>query len=69
MSPEVRRQVFDPFFTTRHDQGSTGLGMHIVHNIVTNRLGDRIHLESKPGVGTTIRIVMPRAAPLELAAE
>jgi signal transduction histidine kinase len=28
MSPEVRRQVFDPFFTTRRDQGSTGLGLH-----------------------------------------
>ena len=39
MSPEVGRQVFDPFFTTRRDQGSTGLGLHIVHNIVTNRLG------------------------------
>ena len=38
MSAEVRRQVFDPFFTTRRDQGSTGLGLHIVHNIVTNRL-------------------------------
>ena len=38
MSAEVRRQVFDPFFTTRRDQGSTGLGLHIVHNIVTDRL-------------------------------
>ncbi len=69
MSPEVKRQVFDPFFTTRRDQGSTGLGMHIVHNIVTNRLGGRIQLETKPGMGTKIRIVMPREAPLELAAE
>jgi signal transduction histidine kinase len=69
MSPEVRRHVFDPFFTTRRDQGSTGLGLHIVHNIVTNRLGGRIQLETKPGAGTKIRIVMPREAPLELAAE
>jgi chemotaxis protein histidine kinase CheA len=36
---------------------------------VTNRLGGRIHLETKPGMGTKIRIVMPREAPLELAAE
>ena len=49
MSAEVRRQVFDPFFTTRRDQGSTGLGLHIVHNIVTNRLGGRINLETRPG--------------------
>jgi signal transduction histidine kinase len=69
MSAEVRRQVFDPFFTTRRDQGSTGLGLHIVHNIVTNRLGGRINLESKPGSGTKFRIVVPREAPLEEAAE
>ena len=69
MSPEVKRQVFDPFFTTRRDQGSTGLGLHIVHNIVTNRLGGRIDLETKPGAGTKIRIVVPREAPLEFAAE
>jgi len=69
MSPEVRRQVFDPFFTTRRDQGSTGLGLHIVHNIVTNRLGGRINLETKPGAGTKIRIIVPRDAPLEFAAE
>jgi signal transduction histidine kinase len=65
MSPDVRRQVFDPFFTTRRDQGSTGLGLHIVHNIVTIRLGGRISLESKPGAGTKFRIVVPREAPLE----
>jgi len=69
MSPEVRRHVFDPFFTTRRDQGSTGLGLHIVHNIVTNRLGGRINLESKPGAGTKFRIVVPREAPRELLAE
>jgi len=69
MSPEVKRQVFDPFFTTRRDQGSTGLGLHIVHNIVTNRLGGRIHLETRPGAGTKIQIIVPREAPRELAAE
>jgi signal transduction histidine kinase len=69
MSPEVKRQVFDPFFTTRRDQGSTGLGLHIVHNIVTNRLGGRISLETRPGAGTKIRIVVPREAPLARAAE
>jgi signal transduction histidine kinase len=69
MSPEVKRHVFDPFFTTRRDQGSTGLGLHIVHNIVTNRLGGRINLETKPGAGTKIQIIVPREAPLELAAE
>ena len=69
MSPEVKRQIFDPFFTTRRDQGSTGLGLHIVHNVVTNRLGGRINLESKPGAGTKIRIIVPREAPLASVAE
>jgi len=64
MSPEVKRQVFDPFFTTRRDQGSTGLGLHIVHNIVTNRLGGRINLETRPGAGTKIQLIVPREAPL-----
>jgi len=64
MRPEIKRQVFDPFFTTRRDQGSTGLGLHIVHNIVTNRLGGRINLDTKPGAGTKIRIIVPREAPL-----
>ncbi len=45
MSPEVRRHAFDPFFTTRRNQGGTGLGLHIVYNIVANRLGGRIGLE------------------------
>jgi PAS domain S-box-containing protein len=63
MNPDDRRKAFDPFFTTRRDQGSTGLGLHIVHSIVTNYLGGRVHLDSEPGKGTKIRLVLPRAAP------
>jgi PAS domain S-box-containing protein len=69
MSLDVRRRAFDPFFTTRRDQGGTGLGLHIVYNIVTNRLGGRLELDSEPGSGTRIRIILPRIAPLEQAAE
>ena len=63
MSFDVRRQAFNPFFTTRRDGGRIGLGLHIVHNIVTNRLGGELELESEPGAGTKIRIVLPRVAP------
>src|ERR1700730_14990552 len=63
MSPEVRRHAFDPFFTTRRDRGSAGLGLHIVHNIVTNCLGGRLQLDSEPGEGTKMTIVLPRGAP------
>jgi signal transduction histidine kinase len=69
MSPEVRRRAFDPFFTTRRDHGGTGLGLHIVYSIVTNRLGGRLHLHSEPGKGTRVQIVLPRVAPLDMAAE
>ncbi len=69
MSLDVRRRAFDPFFTTRRDQGGTGLGLHIVYNIVTNRLGGRLDLDSEPGRGTRIQMILPRVAPLEEAAE
>ena len=63
MSRGVRRKAFDPFFTTRRDQGGTGLGLHIVYNIVTDCLGGRINLDSEPGEGTKIQLVLPRLAP------
>jgi PAS domain S-box-containing protein len=69
MSLDVRRRAFDPFFTTRRDQGGTGLGLHIVYSIVTNRLGGRLDLDSEPGRGTRVHMVLPRVAPLEQAAE
>jgi PAS domain S-box-containing protein len=69
MSLDVRRRAFDPFFTTRRDQGGTGLGLHIVYSIVTTRLGGRLDLDSQPGGGTRIQMILPRTAPLEQAAE
>ncbi|WP_213772761.1 PAS domain S-box protein [Bradyrhizobium sp. dw_78] len=69
MSLDVRRRAFDPFFTTRRDQGGTGLGLHIVYSIVTTRLGGRLNLDSEPGKGTRIQMILPRVAPLEQAAE
>jgi len=60
MSSNVKRQAFDPFFTTRRDKGCTGLGLHIVHNIVTHRLGGKLALDSGPGEGTKIQLILPR---------
>ena len=64
MADDVLRHVFDPFFTTKMGQGGTGLGMNIVYNIVTGVLGGRITITTAPGQGSTIRMVIPRVAPL-----
>jgi signal transduction histidine kinase len=67
MPAEVQRRVFDPLFTTRRAQGSVGLGLHIVHNIVTQQLGGRITLISAPGKGTVFHITLPLLAPARAA--
>jgi PAS domain S-box-containing protein len=68
MNPDVLRRAFDPFFTTRRNEGGTGLGLHIVYSIVTRRLGGRIQLQSEPNRGTHVRMILPRMAPLDAAA-
>lgn len=63
MAPDVERRAFDPFFTTRRHEGASGLGLHIVHSIVVDRLGGQLRLESRPGAGTSLQLVLPRMAP------
>jgi signal transduction histidine kinase len=60
---EIQRHVFDPFFTTRRAKGSTGLGLNIVYNLVTQQLGGTITLVSAPGKGTTFCMTLPLVAP------
>ncbi len=63
MSEETQRRALDPFFTTRRNEGGTGLGLHIIFNLVTQQLGGRLTFESKLGWGTRFRIALPRIAP------
>ncbi|SFN46352.1 sensor histidine kinase [Dokdonella immobilis] len=51
MDEAARARIFDPFFTTRRGQGGSGLGMHIVYNLVTQVLGGSIVVDSAPGKG------------------
>jgi signal transduction histidine kinase len=62
MAEGVRARAFDPFFTTRRDRGGTGLGLHIIYNLVTQSLGGRLAMDSAPGRGTTFHITIPRQA-------
>jgi C4-dicarboxylate-specific signal transduction histidine kinase len=65
MSDEIQRRALDPFFTTRRNEGGTGLGLHIIFNLVTQQLGGRMTFESRLGWGTRFRITIPRIAPGE----
>ncbi|MEI6558821.1 MAG: PAS domain-containing sensor histidine kinase [Rhodospirillaceae bacterium] len=56
-------RVFEPFYTTNRCAGNTGLGLHIVYNIVTNSLGGSISLESDPLMGTFFTIKAFRKSP------
>lgn len=60
-------RIFDPFFTTRRGTGGTGLGMHIVYNLVTQVLGGQISVTSRPSGGTRFTIVIPLEAPARTA--
>ncbi|MFL0810940.1 MAG: HAMP domain-containing protein [Agarilytica sp.] len=57
--------IFDPFFTTKLGEGGNGLGLHIVHNIVTAVLGGAIEVTSLVGMGTRFIIKIPLVAPKE----
>ncbi|MBF0380979.1 MAG: HAMP domain-containing histidine kinase [Magnetococcales bacterium] len=59
MDKKTKERLFEPFFTTRRGEGGTGLGMHIVYNLVTKTLYGKITCESSPNNGTTFNITLP----------
>ena len=59
MDKETVAKIFDPFFTTSRAKGGSGLGMHIVYNLVTHTLGGRIEVSSQPGEGAAFLITLP----------
>lgn len=59
MSKEMQSSIFDPFFTTRLGQGGSGLGLHIVHNLITTVLQGNIRVESEINHGSRMIIELP----------
>jgi len=59
MTPEVRERAFEPYFTTRANSGGSGLGLHIVKDIVTGSLGGKLTLETAPGKGCRFVLLLP----------
>ena len=64
MTPEVAQQAFDPFFTTKPEGRGTGLGLSMVYGFV-KQSGGHIKLDTEVGIGTTVRIYLPRSLQAE----
>jgi two-component system NtrC family sensor kinase len=60
--PEVKEQMFNPFFTTKPAGEGTGLGLSISHDIIVKQHGGSIEVDTTPGEFTEFRIVLPRQA-------
>ncbi len=56
------KKIFEPFFTTKRGRGGSGLGLHIVYNLVTQKLHGTIACDSEIGVGTTFTLRLPLQA-------
>jgi signal transduction histidine kinase len=59
IEPQYIKKIFDPFFTTKRGQGGTGLGLYILYNLVTRKLGGTVTCESEKGKGATFTIRFP----------
>jgi signal transduction histidine kinase len=60
IAPDNLSKIFEPFFTTSRSQGGSGLGLHIVYNLVTATLKGEIRCESKLGEGTRMIVTLPK---------
>jgi len=59
IDPAIKDKIFEPFTTTKRGEGGSGLGLHLVYNLVTQALGGTIRLDSEPGQGANFEISFP----------
>lgn len=55
----LKKRIFDPFVTTKRGQGGSGLGMHLVYNLVTQALNGSISITSEESQGVEFQIIFP----------
>ncbi len=60
MTEEVCKKIFDPFFTTKRGNGGTGLGMHIIYNLIFHKLQGSIEVTSTLGNGSSFHMQLPK---------
>jgi PAS domain S-box-containing protein len=63
IAPDLRERIFDPFFTTKEVGRGSGQGLAIAHSIIVDNHRGRIDVDSTPGVGTTMTVVLPIEEP------
>ena len=64
VAQDIRKRIFDPFVTTRRGEGGSGLGMHLVYNLVTQALNGSISIESEINQGVEFNVVFPIIKPV-----
>lgn len=68
MPPEVMQRIFEPFYTTKHEHGGTGLGLAVVYGIILNHKG-LLDVKSIPGQGSSFFVYFPLCAEVKQAVE
>jgi signal transduction histidine kinase len=58
--PDIQSKIFDPFFTTQRGNGGSGLGLHVVYNLVHQILKGSLQITSIEGKGTTFTVIFPK---------
>ncbi|APW43817.1 ATP-binding protein [Rhodoferax saidenbachensis] len=64
IAEDIQSRIFDPMFTTRMGRGGVGLGLSVVHNIVTRNMGGKVHVRNARPRGACFVLTLPLVAPL-----